>query len=230
MTVDTSLNTFDLAIAAKSRAKLYRFVALHFNRLMDAQFVSQMRDPDFSAMLNAIGDGADNEDLLTIGAVLMAVFIEKTRATDVNTLANQLGADRTRLYRGVSSAYGLQPPYEALWTRNAGSSDLLQELNTIYRHAGVELDAQRPERLDYVGVELDFMQVLANREAACWETGDEIAATSLFGAQRQFFSKHLLNWVPVFTAKALDAAQTDFYRAHLRMLAGLLETERAMLA
>lgn len=102
-------------------------------------------------------------------------------------------------------------------------------LAQFYQRAGVELVSKCHERLDYLGVELDFMRLLAEREAAAWEANDEAAAARLYMMQKQFFDEHLSGWTLRFVEKALESVRTDFYRAHLRMLEGLIETEKVML-
>jgi TorA maturation chaperone TorD len=229
MNPDTYLNPSELATYARSRAGLYSAAALHFNTVMDGHFVDTIRSPQFKLMLETIGDGEESEDLLTLGAVLMAVFIEKTRSEDRQQLADRLGAERTRLYRGLSAQYE-PPPYEALWTAAKEETQLLGGLTDMYRAAGVALDAERPERADYLGVELDFMRVLAEQEAAAWESEHEEQAARLFEAQQQFFNEHLASWVPDYAAKVSGAAQSDFYRAQLRMLEGLMHIEQETFA
>ncbi len=229
MTTDMNLNPSSIATVAKTRAGLYSFIALHFNHVVNAEFVDNIRDARFSDMLHAIADGRDSEDPLTIGAVLMAVFVEKTRGDDRQSVADRLGVERTRLYRGLSPNHGPTPPYEALWTGRAENPVFLHGLAQCYQQAGVELVSKCHERLDYLGVELDFMRLLAEREAAAWEAKNEEVAASLYMMQKTFFDEHLSGWTVRFVEKALESAKSDFYRAHLHMLEGLLETEKQIL-
>ena len=230
MNTDTSIKPSSIATVARTRAGLYSFIALHFNHVVNAELVDKIRDARFSEMLHAIADGRDSEDPLTIGAVLMAVFIQKTRGDDRQAVADRLGVERTRLYRGLSPNHGLTPPYEALWTGRTENPVFLHGLAQFYQRAGVELVAKCPERLDYLGVELDFMRLLAEREAAAWDANDEGSAANLYMAQKQFFDEHLSGWTLHFVEKALDSVKNDFYRAHLHMLVGLIETEKVMLS
>lgn len=229
MNTSMHLNPVELVTYARSRAALYSAAALHFNVVVDGQFIDTIRSEQFKQMLETIGDGEESEDLLTLGAVLMAVFIEKTRSEDRQQLADRLGAERTRLYRGLSAQHE-PPPYEALWSANKEEAQLLRDLTDTYREAGVALDAAHPERADYLGVELDFMRVLAEQEGVAWENNREDQAALLFEAQQQFFNEHLASWVPDYAATVSNAAQSDFYRAQLRMLEGLMRMEQETFA
>lgn len=229
MTTDAQLSPSVSAAIARSRARLYDFVALHFNIVMDASFVDKIRTSEFRAILEAMGDGKDNEDPITLGALQMAVFIEKTRNEDTKPFADRLGAERTRLYRGISPDYGPVPPYAALWTgKKENEEQLLQKLTVFYQQAGVRLGSEHFERLDYLGVELAFMQVLADREADAWDNENEAEANSLFEVQKRFFNTHL-SWVSNYVNKALENTTADFYRAHLRILEGLMLAEEEIL-
>lgn len=86
------------------------------------------------------------------------------------------------------------------------------------------------ERLDYIGVELDFMRELALREAAAWESDTPEPAAKLLEAQHAFMTEHLGEWPSAFVEKALEWVKTDFYKSHLLMLRGFIASERQELA
>lgn len=227
MTDDAALNPQELAGAARARAAFYSFLGAHFTTLPDAAFVERMRSEDFTSMLEALVNDESVEADVATGASLMGAYLEKTREDDVPQLAEELGVDRTRLYRGVTPAYGPPPPYETVWTRSRAGQDIgiLQTLAGLYREQGLAPSPDLKERLDYIGVELDFMRELALREAAAWESGKPETAATWVEAQQAFMNEHLGEWAPAFIEKALEWAKTDFYKGHLHMLRGFIEGE-----
>jgi len=54
-------------------------------------------------------DEAVNEDIAS-GAKLMESYLEATQGDKPAQLAEKLGVDRTRIYRGLSPSYGPPPP------------------------------------------------------------------------------------------------------------------------
>ena len=88
-------------------------------------------------------------------------------------MSERLGIDRTRLYRGVSPTYGPPPPFEAVWRPDkANTTALLQQIAELYHRSGLAESPEAHERLDYIGIELAFIEYLASEEAGAWEAGD----------------------------------------------------------
>ena len=216
----------DLAGIARARAAFSSFLTIHFTALPDEKFVRQMRHKEVTSMLQVLPkDESVNEDIAT-GASLMGKFLQETREDKPAQLSEKLGVDRTRLYRGVSPSYGPPPPYEMVWSRNWTDVSLLQALAAIYRENGLVPSTEVVDRLDYIGLELEFMHALAMRETAAREAGETEKAGSLLEVQKQFFHDHLEPWVPSFVEKALEYVKTDFYNGHLLMLRGFIVEQR----
>jgi TorA maturation chaperone TorD len=218
-----------MRMLAETRASLSALLDTHFLNLPDEQFVQQLYDPSFLQALESIAGEAELDADLSAGAGQMRGFLEENRNKDPEEVVEILGLDRTRLYRGVSPTYGPPPPYEAVWGAGREKSvELLQEISATYHASGLALQPDANERLDYIGVELAFIEHLAQDEASAWEDGDEQRAAELQESQRTFLHDHLGRWAPHFITKALDNAQTDFYRGHLQMLRGFLTQQAGL--
>jgi TorA maturation chaperone TorD len=152
----------------------------------------------------------------------MSSFLQATRGDTPAVLSEKLGVDRTRTYRGLSPNYSPPPPYEMVWSHKWHEVNLLTELARIYREHGLGPSTEVVDRLDYAGLELEFIHKLAAQEAAAWDAGQTETAHALLVEQQKFFGEHMQQWVPSFVEKALEYAQTDFYRGHLWMLRGFI--------
>lgn len=230
MANDAELNPQELANIARTRAAFTSFLSVHFTTLPDAGFVERMRHGDLTAMLEAVVNDESVDGDLAAGATLMRDYLNETRAVEAPELAQELGVDRTRLYRGVSPNYGPPPPYEMVWSKTNQDVSLLLELAGTYRELGLSPAPEAKERMDYAGVELDFMRELALREAGEWEAQAQAAAVKLLEVQQAFMHNHLSQWVPFFVDGALEQATTDFYRGHLLMLRGFINSQPEELA
>jgi putative dimethyl sulfoxide reductase chaperone len=221
-----ALTGLELAEMARARAAILAFLNLHFTTLPDAAFVEHVRTPEYAAALDALATDDSLPEDMTTGAKEMANFIGSNAAVAVPAFSDTLGVDRTRLYRGVSPSYGPPPPYEAVWSKRVTNvAATLQEIAGIYREAGMAISPEAKERVDQIGVELDFVNQLAQREAEAWEAGETDKARDLLKAQASFLYLHVGDWTPPFVEKALTMAETDFYRGHLKMLRGFLSSE-----
>lgn len=219
------LNTQELAEIAQARAAFLSFLSLHFNTLPDTAFVAHLRDGELSAVLDALMNDPSIPAEIAAGARLMVDYLEQTRAEDPSKLSETLGVDRTRLYRGVAQGFGPPPPYEMVWSKTGEGFGVLQKVAGVYREAGLETSPDAQERLDYIGIELDFVRELALREADAWQAGSVEVARELLKAQQTFIDEHLGQWVPPFIQKAQEYVETDFYRGHMAMLQGYLAEE-----
>ncbi len=216
-TDDMPLEPQELAIIAKSRAAFYSLLNVHFTVLPDAEFVGRIRDSDFTSVLDSLVNDESLAKGIAQGAALMRDYVNKTRGDQAAKLSEKLGVDRTRLYRGVAPGYGPPPPYESVWSGSGQGTAVLQAIAAVYREAGLARSPDATERIDYIGVELDFMREMALREAAAWESGARDAADQSLKAQYSFMNEHL-QWIPAFVDKALEQVETDFYKGHLLLL------------
>lgn len=226
MTNDAELNPQELASIARTRAAFNSFLSVHFTSLPDVAFVERMRHGDLTTMLDALVNDESVQGDIATGAALMRDYLTKTRNDDAAELSQALGVDRTRLYRGLSPTYGPPPPYELVWSKTKPDISLLVELAGTYREMGMSPSPEIVERMDYIGVELDFMRELALREATDWESNSPESARKLLQVQDTFMNEHLKDWVPLFVDEVLKQTQSDFYRGHLLMLRGFVASER----
>jgi putative dimethyl sulfoxide reductase chaperone len=76
----------------------------------------------------------------------------------------------------------------------------LADLSAFYRAFGLELADDAAERPDHICLELEFMSVLAAREAYALEHQFDADQIALGGdAQKKFLREHLGHWLPAFS-------------------------------
>jgi putative dimethyl sulfoxide reductase chaperone len=221
---ETMLDLQEMAEAARARAAFSSFLSLHFNILPDQAFAERLRSGDVKKVLQTLISDANSTDEFVEGARLMNSYLERMNAENPEKLSENLGVDRTRLYRGIAQGYGPPPPYELVWSRSTPGVELLQGLSHTYHEMGLVLSPEAKERPDYIGIELDFIHELAQQEAAAWESNQSEIAVILLAAQRSFMHDHLGQWAPYFIDKAMEQVGTDFYRGHLLMLRSFISS------
>ena len=70
--------------------------------------------------------------------------------------------------------------------------------------------------LDYLGIELDFMYLLCQRELEQQAAGEDADATRALEAR--FLGEHLGGWLGGFCKQARAVAKTDLYKGFLILL------------
>jgi TorA maturation chaperone TorD len=121
----------------------------------------------------------------------------------------QLKVDHAALLVGP---FGLQaPPYGSVYLEKSGTviGETTVAVQHFYDRYGLSLDIQEPA--DHIAIEMEFMSLLAAREAKAKESKNVQAAGNLFEAQTQFFQNFML-WMPEFSNRIEHHAQTEYYR------------------
>jgi DMSO reductase family type II enzyme chaperone len=95
--------------------------------------------------------------------------------------------------------YGLPHEYR--------QSQEMADIAGFYRAFGFQMGGQRRERPDHIAVELEFMHILALKEAYALETGIPEHVEICVAAQGKFLQDHLGRWVNLFAQSvALNAS------------------------
>jgi DMSO reductase family type II enzyme chaperone len=86
----------------------------------------------------------------------------------------------------------------------------LADLAAFYRAFGLEVADEAAERPDHLGMELEFMSVLAAKEAYAREhQWDDEHCAVLRDAQKKFLREHLGRWAPAFARRLARAAAEE---------------------
>jgi len=119
------------------------------------------------------------------------------------------------------------PPYETEYNARSPfqQPQRLARLGGVYLAFG--LAPAQGERLDHIGVELEFMHFLASKEAHAWLCLGEEKAGRCRSAQRRFLEEHLGRWAPLFTR--LLEKRGGFYSSLARASRDFLEQESGRL-
>lgn len=140
--------------------------------------------------------------------------------------------DYTRMFIGPFELPA--PPWESVYVRKDGL--LFQEntmaIRNLYQNFGYEIKDINLEAEDHVGLELDFMFHL-NKLCldACQKNNFSARSNVIYLAeeQSQFLENHLLAFIPQFTQKVVNNAQTQFYSGMSKLLRSYLKIDSIIL-
>jgi TorA maturation chaperone TorD len=114
------------------------------------------------------------------------------------------------------------PPYESAYAaapRMAGKSAELADVAGFYAAFGLAPAAARPDMEDHIAAELEFMSILALKEAYALAEADAEGLAVTRGAQVAFLTDHLGRWVEAFTGSLRGATPVPYYAAAADLLA-----------
>jgi DMSO reductase family type II enzyme chaperone len=104
----------------------------------------------------------------------------------------------------------------------------LADLAAFYRAFGLEVAEDAGERHDHICLELEFMCVLAAKEA--WALEHQLDADQLAqcrDAQKKFLREHLGRWTPAFTRRLAAATNEPTLQALAEFTRAFIESECA---
>ncbi len=181
--------------AALARAQAYGLLARAFGR-PDAAFEADVTEGGFG--------GALAEALAALGHQELAAAAASVGGEPEGLLA----AEFARLFN--PSVHANCPPYGTEYTgvHVFMRAQQLADVAGFYRAFGLRVAADFRERPDHIATELEFMQVLALKEALAQARRERAHAGICRRAQARFLREHLGRWLAPYCQRlaALDAA------------------------
>jgi len=200
----------------EQRSATYGLLSRLYRVEVDEEFLKEMKGMRFPA---ATGNSQVDE-----GYRLIATFLSNTWGNTITDLA----IDYVRTFIGhCVDAFSAAYPYESVYTseKRLMMQDDRDEVLAIYRSQGLDKQETWKEAEDHLALELEFMQILANRTVDALKAGDEDAAIELLTTQKNFLEDHLMAWVPMMTSDMRRFAKTDLYRGLASLTDGFMTVD-----
>lgn len=213
-------STEELAELNRNRAATYALLSRLFRAEVDEDLLRELH-----GQLYKVSTGNEKIDE---GHRLFA-----TALSDIwDNTPTELAADYMRTffghgYSGHSAAY----PFESVYAEEHRllMNSARDEVLALYRAAGIDKKDSWKEGEDHIALELEFMQILAERTVRAFEADDEDRAVELLRTQKSFLDDHLGAWAPLLADGMRNYSKTDFYRGLSYLLEGFVETDAEFL-
>ncbi|MCC6766266.1 MAG: molecular chaperone TorD family protein [Deltaproteobacteria bacterium] len=132
--------------------------------------------------------------------------------TSLEVATDDLASEHVRLF-GPAGRAALT---ETSWGdagRLLGKATALADLGGFYRAFGVQPDAASPRPEDHLALELEFVSVLALKEAWARSGGETEALAVTRDATAKFLADHLGTWIDAWCTALAEQGAPDFYVA-----------------
>lgn len=213
-----------LHTVSKIRGDLYGLLSSAYVQLPEKTILELKWEPAVELLRYPQKGSGEAFTQIQKGLNLVKSYGSKKDRNDEEILKN-ISKDWTRLFRGVIRN-GILPPYESLYRPERLQKKPAQEINRLFSEMGVQVPEEWRQPSDYIGVELDFMRLLCERE---WQEGEERETDALrhvLEIENSFLEEHLALWVPLFCEKMFQQAHEDYYRGISRLTTGLVGYDR----
>ncbi len=129
--------------------------------------------------------------------------------TDGLPSLSELRKEHARLFVGPFELPA--PPYGSLYLEEDGLvwGDSTNDAVRRYREEGLKVSLKEPG--DHVAIELEFMYLLAFREAEAAAAEDTTGVQRYRARQSDFLERHLGAWLPSLTERVVENAELPFY-------------------
>ena len=177
----------ELLLDAKGRGEVYALLANCFH----------LPDEDLIRALNELPE-SDSE--------LNSVLAQAVEIRDVEALR----LDYSKLFIGPYKL--LAPPYGSVYLEGTNSVMGTSTVDALNRYKQEGVSVRMKEAPDHIAIELEFMFFLISKEIEGLRDSDLGSAEAYQKKQKDFLEVHLGKWVPQFTEKVEELAQTPFYK------------------
>jgi TorA maturation chaperone TorD len=154
---------------------------------------------------------------------LLAAFAAAARDADPTAVASE--------YVFLFDRQVRCPPYEGAWgpiaPMAAGKAVAVADVAGFYAAFGLAPSAVHADMEDHVAAELEFLSVLALKEAYAMAEGHGDGLQITRDAARLFLTDHLGRWAGTFARGLVEASPLPYYATAARLFEGWVEREIA---
>ncbi|WIM39890.1 molecular chaperone TorD family protein [Paenibacillus sp. PK4536] len=192
-----------------------------YSRVMTYRLLSEMleRKPTLSKLIEWKKEASKINRLFTNDYALLHT-LENTMLNDIMQYARQECAEYSQLFE--QDQHVSYPPQASYYlTNEQGRTAYEAVVNAVYARAGIAFKKMDHETDDHIGIELEFMALLAERSA---ETDMHSSSRKMIAQmQIEFLEHYLIPWVPSFCAELGKTTCSPLYREWAQMLPTYLQ-------
>ncbi len=200
------------------RARVYRLMARLF-QAPEVEDVARLRTEDLPAFVDCLAELGATDDLLARAQALR----DAIEGIPAETLCDQWNDNfEPSGSVGISpteTAHNLATGQEA-WLKTYRIADVAG----FYKAFGVEVEPGT-ERPDHLGAELEFMQLLALKEAVALSESNSDGVEVCQQAASAFLEDHLGTWVGILAGKLQGEGVGDVYPSALGVLTDFVQLD-----
>ncbi len=181
----------------EARSNTYAYLSQAFLRVPTEELVNGFLD---EALISGLPDRMED------GSEHPLRRFAKTYDGDLETLSQEFEALFVAPIRGMYVT-----PYASVYLTGIMSQEPMRATRQIYQEAGLEIDHGSADSPDHIGMELEFMAVLSDRESSALKDGAAAEVQDLLVLQQRFLTGHLLPWIPQLTGEIIKRGTSNFY-------------------
>ncbi len=204
----------------EKRAEIYWWFSSLFAKELTDKDLEAYHSAEIRRFLAGLGE---NESLkLAVDNLIDAL----NRLQERENAQFELAADFSELFLKTDMYSAL--PYASVYIGESGlpNDKPAKEMAMLMTDFGVQIDDKLNEPADHLAVELDF---LGNMIIRSNEYEQEKHMEDAFIQQNHYINKHLMTWLPQFSAKCQQSDKFGFYASVAQLLVAFCKLDSAYL-
>jgi DMSO reductase family type II enzyme chaperone len=202
----------DLAIARKN---MYGFLSRIFLKEPTKDIVEILQNPDFLSNLS---------EMEFNGALDHFNRFSESFSGEIDDLE----IEYSRLFI-IPDKKHYVTPYESVYLTGMLSQAPTVQVKRIYDKNGLEISQDFDDFPDHIGIELEYMHYLCNKEAQLWDSKNKEDTIECLDKEKEFLEKHLGVWTQNLSEKILNKSENDFYKGFAELLTAFIEYDKKIL-
>ena len=216
MTERFAIEPEGLATLCDQRAEGYGWLSRLFRSEVDEELLKGLKATQYQP-------GTGNAEL-DLGYRKIATYL----STKASGVLLDLAIDYVRTFIGHrNDTFGAAYPFESVYTseKRLLMQEARNEVLAIYRKAGMSISESWKDPEDHIALELEYLQVMAQKAANLLREGDMDRAAASLEKQREFLDGRLRLWTPMLTEDMKRFAKTGLYEGLAYVLDGFLQLD-----
>ncbi len=189
----------------RARSRIYSFLSSIYIKEITRDILREIREGDTLGVLEELGVRFEDDFL----------------CSDEGQLLEDLASEYSALF--------IQPggfsPEESVRLTGLHMQEPASKVKGFYKRCGFDIPPETKVFPDHLGVELEFMSLLINKEADALEAGNEEDANRWKALQTEFLERHLGLWIMEFSETVERASFHSFYREMARLTREFMDGE-----
>ena len=206
MTNNDRIDELDNTSIAKSRAGIYRLLSMMYLKEVSEEFLKTLKSEEIIDAFNELG------------VDFSKILFDKSEDKLLDELATE--------YAALFIVPGGIPPYESVRLKGMLCQEPEWQVRDFYKRCGLIVKEENKIFSDHLGMELEFMAYLADKEADAWKSNGEKTAGQWSSMQKEFFASHLGKWVFSFLKDMDKCAFHPFYKEVSKLTRSFLDVEK----
>ncbi len=182
----------------EARKNIYSFLSRIFLEKPSQETINSILNKDFLANLPDAKDGNEPHPLKQFAASFNG---------DIKSLQ-----DEYNILFVIPLKRTYVKPYESVYLTGLMLQEPTNCVKRFYGESGIDISETFPDPADHVGLELEFMKMLCEKEIDSLNEKNTEKTIKYLGLEKSFLEEHLLKWIPALVDEICEKSENYFYR------------------